>query len=445
MTVSPSTSLLSHLPSAFAAACRSARTDGELFERCRTFLVQRFLSEKIWFVITGPAAPIPRVGPVDGYDQAVQVAKLSTGATEVAVFADPVIAGDLRGVALPLVMALSVVIEMRTILIERQAALDDAGFQLRALRQVARLLSSVHSTEETEQLVLDFMAEVFFAWWACLYRADGTHYHPKVYRSLNDRRRPAPIERTTLDGKIPAGSAALSAQEVGVAQLVGPGAELVVPLDAGAERMAVLVLGPRISDKPYARAELELAGTLSFAAAIALKNSELVEQLQSAASTDELTGLYNRRALEERLAAEISRSLRHQLNTTALLLDLDFFKKVNDDMGHAAGDRMLVQVAEVLRRECRTLDVCGRLGGDEFLVILPMTKPEEAMVFVSRLQSGLARLEEMHAEFGRCTASFGLAECPRLGTSVTSVLAAADAALYRAKRSGRNAVAIAED
>ena len=89
------------------------------------------------------------------------------------------IAGDLRGVALPLVMALSVVIELRTILIERQAALDDAGFQLRALRQVARLLSSVHSTEETEQLVLDFMAEVFFAWWACLYRPDGAHYHPE--------------------------------------------------------------------------------------------------------------------------------------------------------------------------------------------------------------------------------------------------------------------------
>ena len=128
-----------------------------MFERCRTFLVQRFLSEKIWFVITGPAAPIPRVGPPDGYDQAVQVAKLSSGATEVAVLADPVIAADLRGVALPLVMALSVVIELRTILIERQAALDDAGFQLRALRQVARLLSSVHSTEETEQLVLDFM------------------------------------------------------------------------------------------------------------------------------------------------------------------------------------------------------------------------------------------------------------------------------------------------
>ena len=152
-----------------------------------------------------------------------------------------------------------------------------------------------------------------------------------------------------------------------------------------------------------------------------------------------------RRALEERLSAEFSRSLRHQLHTTALLLDLDHFKLVNDESGYAAGDRMLIEVAEVLRRECRTLDVVGRLGCDEFLVILPMTKPEEALVFVSRVQSGLARLEEKHPDLGRCTASFGLAECPRHGTSVTSVLAAADAALYQAKRGGRNAVAIAED
>jgi diguanylate cyclase (GGDEF)-like protein len=235
----------------------------------------------------------------------------------------------------------------------------------------------------------------------------------------------------------------MHAQAVGVAQLLGGGTEVVVPLDAGAERMAMLVLGPRISDKPYGRAELELAGTLSFAAAIALKNSELVTQLQSAATTDDLTGLYNRRALEERLGAEISRSLRHQLRTTVLLVDLDRFKSVNDTLGHAAGDRMLIEVGNVLRRECRTLDVCGRLGGDEFLVILPMTRPEEAMVFVSRVQAGFARLEQLHPEFGACSASFGLAECPEHGTTAASVMSAADAALYRAKRGGRNAVAVA--
>jgi diguanylate cyclase (GGDEF)-like protein len=252
------------------------------------------------------------------------------------------------------------------------------------------------------------------------------------------------IDRAALDRAVPPGSTAIGGDDVSIAELVGPGAELVVPLDAGAERMAILVLGSRISDKLYGRAESELAATLSFAAAIALKNSELVEQLHSAATTDELTGLCNRRALEDRLAAEISRSLRHQLHTSVLLLDLDRFKVVNDTMGHAAGDRLLVQVGQVLRKQCRALDVVGRLGGDEFLVILPMTKPAEARVFVARVQASLREIEKTNPEFGACTLSMGIAESPQHGTTVSSVLAAADNALYRAKRGGRNTVEVAE-
>jgi len=436
---------LNNLPSAFAAACRLSRTEGELFERCRMALVRRFQSELIWFSVVSPTETVPRVGPGEGFQDAVEAARLSSGETEVIIHAEPSVAGDMRAVAMPLALGLSVVLELRSILMERQAALDDAVFQLRALRQVARLLSSVHSVEETEQLILDFMAEVFFAWWACLYRPETAAYTPKVFRSLNDRLRPAPIDKVALDKALPAGSASSGADDVAVAALVGPGAELVVPLDAGAERMAVLVLGSRISDKLYGRAELELAGTLSFAAAIALKNSELVEQLHSAATTDELTGLYNRRALEERLAAEISRSLRHQLHTSVLLLDLDRFKVVNDTLGHAAGDRLLINVAKVLRQQCRALDVVGRLGGDEFLVILPMTKPAEAQVFVGRVQASLREMEKNHPDFGPCTLSMGIAESPKHGTTVSSLLAAADTALYKAKRAGRNTVEVADN
>jgi diguanylate cyclase (GGDEF)-like protein len=443
MALTPATAL-ANLPSAFAAACRLSRTEGELFERCRVALVRRFQSERIWFTLVSSSETLPRVGPAEGFEEAIEIARLGSGETEVLIHADPAVAGDMRAVAMPLASGLSVVLELRSILLERQAALDDAVFQLRALRQVARLLSSVHSTEETEQLILDFMAEVFFAWWACLYRPEGAGYAPKVFRSLNDRLRPAPIDKAALDQALPAGSASAGADDVAVASLVGPGAELVVPLDAGAERMAVLVLGSRISDKLYGRAELELAGTLSFAAAIALKNSELVEQLHSAATTDELTGLYNRRALEERLAAEISRSLRHQLHTSILLLDLDRFKVVNDTMGHAAGDRLLIHVANILRRQCRALDVVGRLGGDEFLVILPMTKPAEAQVFVARVQASLREMSITNPEFGPCTLSMGVAESPRHGTTVSSILAAADTALYKAKRGGRNIVEIAD-
>src|SRR5689334_10414940 len=435
---------LATLPSAFAAACRLSRTEGELFERCRIALVRRFQSERIWFSLTSPSDSLARVGPTAGFEDSAEVARLASGQTEVVIHADPLVAEEMRGAAMALALGLSVVLELRSILLERQSALDDAVFQLRALRQVARLLSSVHSTEETEQLILDFMAEVFFAWWACLYRPEGETYTPRVFRSLNDRLRPAPIVRSALDQAVPPGTPAVGTEQVALSELVGPGAELVVPLDAGAERMAVLVLGSRISDKLYGRAESELAGTLSFAAAIALKNSELVEQLHSAATTDELTGLCNRRALEERLGAEISRSLRHQLHTSVLLLDLDRFKVVNDTMGHAAGDRLLIQVAKVLRQQCRALDVVGRLGGDEFLVILPMTKPSEAQVFVGRVQASLKAMEQAHPEFGACTLSMGVAESPRHGTTVSSLLAAADSALYKAKRAGRNTVEVAD-
>ena len=196
---------LATLPSAFAAACRLSRTEGELFERCRIALVRRFQSERIWFGLGSPTETLPRVGPAAGFEDAVEVARLSSGQTEVVIHADPLAAVEMRPVAMSLALGLSVVLELRSILLERQAALDDAVFQLRALRQVARLLSSVHSTEETEQLILDFMAEVFFAWWACLYRPEGETYTPRVFRSLNDRLRPAESESGS-SGRIDGGT-----------------------------------------------------------------------------------------------------------------------------------------------------------------------------------------------------------------------------------------------
>src|SRR5918997_2090167 len=219
------------LPSAFAVACRLSRTEGELFERCRVALVRRFQSERIWLNLASPTNSATRVGPTAGFDDAAEVARLASGQTEVVIHADPLVAEEMRPVAMSLALGLSVVLELRSILLERQAALDDAVFQLRALRQVARLLSSVHSVDETEQLILDFMAEVFFAWWACLYRPEGESYAPKVFRSLNDRLRPAQIDRPALDQALPPGSASVGADDAAVAALVGPGAELVIPLD----------------------------------------------------------------------------------------------------------------------------------------------------------------------------------------------------------------------
>ncbi len=435
-------SAIGNLPSAFAAACRLSRNDAELFERCREALVGRFNSPAIWFDITTPLGAAPRVGPAQMDAGAVAVARIRSGETEVVISAGAEVADALRSVALPLAHGLSVVAELRSVLMERQAALDDATFQLRALRQVARLLSSVHSSAETEQLILDFMAEVFFTWWACLLRPVGDAYEPRIFRSLDDRVRPGPIVRALLDTVLPAGAGATGGREIAVAALAPPTTELVVPLDAGSERLAVLLLGPRLNEHRYGPAELDLAGTLSFAAAIALKNAHLVEQLQTAANTDELTALLNRRALEERLSAELARSTRHQLDTTIILLDIDNFKLVNDSGGHAAGDELLRGVGRLLKEQCRQPDVVGRLGGDEFLVMLPMTSPREAMVLVGRVQAGLKALA--HLGQGHTVAvSIGVAAAPRHGTTVSSLMAAADAAMYKAKRAGGSRAEVA--
>lgn len=415
-----------------------------MFERCRDILVQRFQSERIWLTISTPYGGARTIGPAHGQGSAKEAARLASGETQVTILAEGAAVDQLRGSALPVALGLSVVLELRSVLVERQAALEDAVFQLRALRQVARLLSSVHSSGETEQLILDFMAEVFFTWWACLYRPADGRLTPAVYRSRDNQPAPPRIEADPLTEALPSGSPICRPDDVRLATLFPRDTQLIVPIDAGIERMAVLALGPRLGNRAFGRPEFELAGTLAFAAAIALKNAELVEELHSAATTDELTGLYNRRAVEERLAAELSRGSRHQLHTSVVLIDIDRFKPINDTLGHAAGDALLVHMASILRTQCRTLDAVGRLGGDEFLVVLPMTKTDEAMVFINRVRKQVAAIGETHPEFGRQTVSLGLAESPTHGGTASDLLAAADAALYRAKRSGRDTVSLPE-
>lgn len=441
----PATLRVEGLTGAFAQACRQARSEGELFERCRKVLAERLQSDQLWFSIIATGRPVERYGPTAPARDQVEVSRHSTGAVEIRIEAETALVPILKPVAFHLSFAMGVVTELRSVLVERQLALDDSVFQLRALRQVARLLSSAHSTEESEHLVLDFMAEVFFAWWAVLYRPSGAAFVPKSLRSLDRDRVPDSISREQLEASIPLGTGVADQGEVGLAALLPSGTELVIPFDAGGERVGVLLLGARLNGTPYGRAERDLASTLAFAGAIALKNAELIERLQSAATTDQLTGLFNRRALEERLEAEISRSVRHQIRTTVALIDLDRFKLINDTLGHAAGDRFLVLVSQVLRRHVRTLDVVGRLGGDEFLVVLPMTNPVEARGFVERVVNAFADLLVENPEFGHGSLSIGIAEAPRDGLTPAAVVAAADAALYTAKRKGGAMVVTAGD
>ena len=167
-------------------------------------------------------------------------------------------------------------------------------------------------------------------------------------------------------------------------------------------------------------------------------------RLYKVAYRDPLTGLRARRALEEALADEHSRALRHGLGFCVAMLDVDNFKIINDTYGHAIGDDVLKQLGKVLRAGARAHDLPARHGGDEVAVLMPETKMDGALPAIERLR---LRLEhELRAPGGRpVTVSCGVAEWSGLGEETgADVVRRADEALYEAKRKGRNCVVVAE-
>jgi diguanylate cyclase (GGDEF)-like protein len=164
---------------------------------------------------------------------------------------------------------------------------------------------------------------------------------------------------------------------------------------------------------------------------LAARNERLVGRLEDEARVDPLTGLLNRRGLEERMEAEIARAMRESTPLGAVVLDLDHFKRVNDEHGHELGDRMLVWLGALLKVQARGVDVTARIGGEEFVVLLPRADQEAARAFAERVRLAVAESDR------GLTISAGVASAvaPLDGQLL---LAAADQALYVAKRSGRN-------
>jgi diguanylate cyclase (GGDEF)-like protein len=168
----------------------------------------------------------------------------------------------------------------------------------------------------------------------------------------------------------------------------------------------------------------------------------LEEQLRTLATTDGLTGVFNRRHFLELAEAELARAARAERPTSIAMLDLDHFKSINDRFGHHAGDLVLSELAKVLKQQLRGGDVVGRLGGEEFALLLPETAVGSAQATLERLRCAIeAHAFGLHAPDRRVTISIGLA-AQRAGESLTEVLKRADAALYGAKSSGRNRLVV---
>jgi diguanylate cyclase (GGDEF)-like protein len=173
--------------------------------------------------------------------------------------------------------------------------------------------------------------------------------------------------------------------------------------------------------------------------ALALGGAWLLEQVRQMATMDGLTGVANRRSFDSILAKELARADRNSDRVSLILTDIDFFKKLNDTLGHQAGDRVLVQVAGVLARHVRISDTVARYGGEEFAVILPGLQPSDSHTAAEKLRKAVEHLETLVP----VTVSLGVATYPDDAPDGVSLIQAADKALYASKRGGRNQYTLA--
>ncbi|MGN2392387.1 diguanylate cyclase [Pelomicrobium sp. G1] len=225
---------------------------------------------------------------------------------------------------------------------------------------------------------------------------------------------------------------------------------LCLPMAAGGDTLGILHLSfspPEVGAEASATSreyKRDMAKALADQIALAISNIRLRETLHRQSIRDPLTGLFNRRYLEESLQREVARAERTGRPLALLMLDVDHFKRFNDSYGHEAGDAVLRALGRLLRQSVREGDIACRFGGEEFVVLLPEATLETAQERAERIRDEARRIR-IHRE-GRyldpVSVSFGVAIYPDHGVSAETLLAAADAALYRAKSSGRDRVMV---
>jgi diguanylate cyclase (GGDEF)-like protein len=213
---------------------------------------------------------------------------------------------------------------------------------------------------------------------------------------------------------------------------------LVLPLLVHDRPLGTLILG---AARPRAFGE-SVRPTLEVLAshlAVSLSNARMVQKLETMATTDGLTGLFNKRTLVEAAAQKVASAARFQRKLSALIVDIDLFKKVNDTHGHDVGDLVIRGLADILKRQKRATDVVARFGGEEFVVLCEQTDEQGAMLLAERIREELGKTTfRARSAVLTITCSVGVATFPEAGRTWEELFKAADEALYVSKRSGRN-------
>ena len=217
---------------------------------------------------------------------------------------------------------------------------------------------------------------------------------------------------------------------------------LVLPLQTTETCNGVLGAIRTKSDVPFDAEDIQLGDLFARLAGLTIDNAQLHETLRQESIRDPLTGLFNRRFMEESLEKELNRARRDSKPLVVVMLDLDHFKHINDTYGHDGGDKVLQELSLLLKASVRGADILCRYGGEEFTMILPGASLSDALQRMEHLRDDIKRMIIQHAglTLAQFTGSLGIAVYPEHGSTRDALLKAADEALYRAKRSGRDRI-----
>jgi two-component system cell cycle response regulator len=312
--------------------------------------------------------------------------------------------------------------------------LDAALFESVIAAEVRRLGVS-ESFDRLMDLLSQFVSQVTTYRWMCIMRTEPLRLGIHTNSSRHDV--------ALLEAREAVGVGAVSLpiitieDEDAVGDVDGPPA-IVAPIDFGESTIGMLALAPRAPAHPN---DPVLVKTIARELGGALRMATLVEESRWMATTDALTGLLNRRAFLDWGKREVLRSSRYNDSLSMILLDVDHFKQINDQRGHATGDIVLAGLARLLSGKVRSCDVVARWGGEEFVVALPSTPLAGATIVAERMRHELERLEVLDPNGHRVpvTASFGVAQL-FAEESVEKLVDRADRRMYGAKSAGRNRV-----
>lgn len=216
------------------------------------------------------------------------------------------------------------------------------------------------------------------------------------------------------------------------------GSRMCIPLVSFGQSLGVLMLDSR-ERRAFQASDRQPLESVADICATAIQNAHYVERVKQLAYIDGLTGIFNRRFFELRISEEIERARRFDVGMTVIMIDIDQFKRLNDEFGHLLGDEVLRQVSSLFHQQLRKIDVVCRYGGEEFAILLSQTNPDDSLGIAEKLRR-IVELWQFPGVPRAVTISAGVAAFPEHGTTRDELMKAADAGLYAAKQAGRNRV-----